>query len=69
MPSPATISPRAPRAVTTALTIVVSQSTGAVQLFQNGEIFLRFAFMQHARAMKWQNSDVEPASFRQDKGG
>jgi DNA integrity scanning protein DisA with diadenylate cyclase activity len=55
--------------VTAALAVVVSQSTGAVRLFQNGEIILRIAPMQHARAMKWQDSDLEPAPSRQDRGG
>jgi DNA integrity scanning protein DisA with diadenylate cyclase activity len=54
--------------VTSALAVVVSQSTGAVRLFQDGEIILRIAPMRHARAMKWQDSDLEPAPGRPDKG-
>jgi DNA integrity scanning protein DisA with diadenylate cyclase activity len=54
--------------VTAALAIVVSQSTGATRLFQNGEIILRIAPMRHARAMKWQDSDLEPAPIRSEKG-
>ncbi len=46
--------------VTKALAVVVSQSTGTMRLFQNGEIILRIAPMRHARAMKWQDSDLEP---------
>ena len=46
--------------VTKALAVVVSQSTGTVRLFQNGEIILRIAPMRHDRAMKWQDSDSEP---------
>ena len=55
---------------TNALAVVVSQSTGAVRLFQKGEIILRIAPMRHARAMKWQDSDAEPApaSARPEKG-
>jgi DNA integrity scanning protein DisA with diadenylate cyclase activity len=54
--------------VTKALAVVVSQSTGAMRLFQNGEIILRIAPMQHARAMKWQDSDNEPTPTRPEKG-
>ena len=46
--------------VTGALAVVVSQSTGTVRLFQDGEILLRIAPMRHARAMKWQDTDSEP---------
>jgi DNA integrity scanning protein DisA with diadenylate cyclase activity len=55
--------------VTKALAVVVSQSTGAMRLFQNGEIILRIAPMRHARAMKWQDSDLEPAPRGPEKGG
>jgi DNA integrity scanning protein DisA with diadenylate cyclase activity len=54
--------------VTNALAVVVSQSTGAMRLFQNGEIILRIAPMRHARAMKWQDSDNEPMPARPEKG-
>jgi len=47
--------------VTSALAVVVSQSTGAVRLFQEGEIILRIAPMRHARAMKWIEDEVEHA--------
>src|SRR4051794_39441619 len=54
--------------VTNALAVVVSQSTGTVRLFQDGEIILRIAPMRHARAMKWQDSDNEPTPPRPEKG-
>jgi diadenylate cyclase len=54
--------------VTTALAVVVSQSTGAVRLFQKGEVILRIAPMRHVRAMKWHEHDTEPAPPRPDKG-
>ena len=38
--------------VTRSLAIVVSQSTGTVRIFQDGEIKLRVARMRHARTMK-----------------
>jgi diadenylate cyclase len=47
--------------VTKALSVVVSQSNGTVRLFQHGEIILRIAPMSHARAMKWQDTEIEPA--------
>jgi diadenylate cyclase len=47
--------------VTSALAVVVSQSTGTVRLFQEGEIILRIAPMRHARAMKWVEDEVEHA--------
>lgn len=53
--------------VTNALAVVVSQSTGTVRLFQKGEIILRIAPMRHARAMKWQDAETEPAPPRSDK--
>jgi DNA integrity scanning protein DisA with diadenylate cyclase activity len=46
--------------VTRSLAVVVSQSTGAVRLFQEGEILLRIAPMRHARAMKWHDTETEP---------
>jgi diadenylate cyclase len=46
---------------TKAVAVVVSQSNGAVRLFQNGDVILRIAPMRHARAMKWQDADTEPA--------
>jgi DNA integrity scanning protein DisA with diadenylate cyclase activity len=46
--------------VTKAVAVVVSQSNGTVRLFQNGEVILRIAPMRHARAMKWQDADIEP---------
>lgn len=53
--------------VTTALAVVVSQSTGTVRLFQDGEIILRIAPMRHARAMKWIDDEVEHAPARTEK--
>jgi diadenylate cyclase len=55
--------------VTNALAVVVSQSTGTVRLFQKGEIILRIAPMRHARAMKWQDAEIEPTPIRPEKGG
>ena len=52
--------------VTRSLAVVVSQSTGTVRLFQDGEILLRIAPMRHARAMKWNDTESEPV--RGDKG-
>lgn len=46
--------------VTRSLAVVVSQSTGTVRLFQDGEILLRIAPMRHARAMKWHDTESEP---------
>jgi len=46
--------------VTAALGVVVSQSTGAVRLFQTGEVILRIAPMRHYRAMKWHDTETEP---------
>jgi DNA integrity scanning protein DisA with diadenylate cyclase activity len=46
---------------TKAVAVVVSQSNGSVRLFQNGDVILRIAPMRHARAMKWQDADTEPA--------
>jgi diadenylate cyclase len=56
--------------VTSAVAVAVSQSTGMVRLFQKGEVILRIAPMRHARAMKWQDVDAEPAPApaRPEKG-
>jgi len=48
-------------AVTRAVAVVVSQSNGTVRLFQDGDVILRIAPMRHARAMKWQETETEPA--------
>ncbi|HEX8204352.1 MAG TPA: diadenylate cyclase [Isosphaeraceae bacterium] len=53
--------------VTTALAVVVSQSTGTVRLFQKGDIILRIAPMRHARPMKWHDADAEPTAPRPEK--
>lgn len=45
--------------VTTAIAVAVSQSTGMVRIFQNGEIVLRIAPTRQARAFKWQDSDAD----------
>jgi DNA integrity scanning protein DisA with diadenylate cyclase activity len=45
---------------TKSLAIVVSQSTGSVRLFRDGEVILRFSPMRRARAMKWTEQDMEP---------
>ena len=47
--------------VTKSVAVVVSQSNGTVRLFQNGDVILRIAPMRHARAMKWQDAETEPA--------
>jgi len=47
--------------VTRAVAVVVSQSNGTVRLFQDGDIILRIAPTRHARAMKWQETETEPA--------
>jgi DNA integrity scanning protein DisA with diadenylate cyclase activity len=46
---------------TDAIAVVISQSTGNVRLFQDGEVVLRIAPTRHARALKWTDSDSEPA--------
>lgn len=56
-------------AVTSALAVVVNQSNGTVRLFQDGEIILRIAPMRHARAMKWQDAENEPARPDRDREG
>jgi DNA integrity scanning protein DisA with diadenylate cyclase activity len=43
---------------TTALAIVVSQSSGTVRLFQGGEVILRIEPLR--QAMKWKDFDYEP---------
>jgi DNA integrity scanning protein DisA with diadenylate cyclase activity len=43
---------------TKAVAIVVSQSSGTVRIFQNGQIMLRIEPLR--RAMKWQEFDSEP---------
>ena len=43
---------------TSAVAITVSESTGTVRLFQNGEVMLRIEPFR--RAMKWIDFDVEP---------
>jgi len=53
--------------VSTALAVVVSESTGTVRLFQRGEIILRIAPMRHARAMKWTEHETEPVPSRPDR--
>ena len=47
-------------AVTKAVAIVVSQSTGTVRLFRDGEVILRVSPMRRARAMKWADQETEP---------
>jgi DNA integrity scanning protein DisA with diadenylate cyclase activity len=55
--------------VTHALAVVVSQSTGTVRLFQQGEIILRIAPMRHYRALKWHDTESEPAQAKAEKDG
>ena len=55
--------------VTNALAVVVSQSTGTVRLFQKGEIILRIAPMRHYRALKWHDTETEPALAKPEKDG
>ncbi|HEX3601019.1 MAG TPA: DNA integrity scanning protein DisA nucleotide-binding domain protein [Lacipirellulaceae bacterium] len=45
---------------TTAVAITVSESTGTVRLFQNGEVMLRIEPFR--RAMKWIDFDTEPTT-------
>lgn len=49
---------------TGAVAITVSESTGTVRLFQNGEVMLRIEPFR--RAMKWIDFDVEPASAEKE---
>ncbi len=44
---------------TKAIAVVVSQSSGTVRIFQNGEVVLRIEPMQ--RAMKWKDFDADSA--------
>lgn len=53
--------------VTTAVAVVVSQSTGTVRIFQKGEVILRIAPMRHVRAMKWHEHDTEPTPSKSEK--
>ncbi len=53
--------------VTSAVAVVVSQSTGTVRIFQKGEIILRIAPMRHVRAMKWHEHDTEPTPSKSEK--
>lgn len=46
--------------ITKAIAIVVSQSTGTVRLFQNGDTVLRIEPMDHA--VKWQEFNYDPPS-------
>ena len=55
--------------VTNALAVVVSQSTGTVRLFQQGEIILRIAPMRHYRALKWNDSESDPTPAKAEKDG
>ena len=50
---------------TTAVAITVSESTGTVRLFQNGEVMLRIEPFR--RAMKWIDFDAEPPRRRRDE--
>ncbi len=49
---------------TKAVAIVVSQSSGTVRLFQNGELVLRIEPMDHA--VKWQEFNYEPPAVDND---
>jgi diadenylate cyclase len=53
---------------TTAISVVVSQSTGVVRIFQDGEVVLKIAPMRHVRAMKWHEHDTEPSLSKGEKG-
>ncbi len=50
--------------ITKAIGIVVSQSTGTVRLFQNGDTVLRIEPMDHA--VKWQEFNYDPPSSAQE---
>lgn len=50
-------------AATKAVAIVVSQSTGTVRLFRDGDVILRVSPMRRARAMKWADQDMEPPAL------
>jgi DNA integrity scanning protein DisA with diadenylate cyclase activity len=45
---------------TKSIAVVVSESSGTVRLFQNGEVMLRIEPFRHA--MKWKDFDYEPPS-------
>jgi diadenylate cyclase len=45
-----------------AIAVVVSQSTGTVRIFQDGEVVLRVEPLR--RAMKWRDFEYEPPVFR-----
>lgn len=47
-------------AATRSVAVVVSQSTGTVRLFRDGEVILRVSPMRRARAMKWTDQETEP---------
>ena len=47
-------------AVTKSVAIVVSQSTGTVRIFRDGEVILRVSPMRRARAMKWTEQETAP---------
>lgn len=53
---------------TSAIGIAVSQSTGTVRIFKNGEVVLRIAPMRHVRAMKWHEHETEPSPSKGEKG-
>ena len=52
---------------TTAVAVAVSESTGTVRIFQNGEIVLRIAPIGRARALKWTDPEMEPPPPKADK--
>ena len=52
--------------ITNAIAIVVSQSTGTVRIFQNGETVLRIEPMDHN--VKWQEFNYEPPSADPQEG-
>ncbi len=53
--------------VTSSIALAVSQSTGMVRIFQNGEMVLRLAPSRQARALKWQEVDSETPNTRADR--
>jgi len=53
--------------VTTAVAAAVSESTGTVRLFQNGEMVLRISPMGRARAIKWTASEIEPPAPKAER--
>ena len=46
---------------TKAVAVVVSQSTGTVRVFENGEVMLRIEPLRHA--MKWKEFEYEPPTL------